>query len=378
MPKVAPAPQPPVKVAPPKPAARPAPVSAAVQKAAVPSKQPLPKLNRGKFLSREFMFELAGAIKEAVAPVAKSLRGAEIVSTAVSGDTTFELDRLAEKALLTFLRNARAPIAYYSEESGYSTFSNVQPKHLLIVDPIDGTRAAKSAFEGCVVAIGSTQVIERPKIADLETGCVMELMGDRTFYAERGGGVRIYEHGSIKRPRLSQNTNLERLTWSMTVPARPAELIFPTAARLIDLSSLKGGFFSCNSSSFSITRLLTGQLDACVDFASRFMRDIPTHVRDYFINAGRGVILGIAPYDFAAALLIAEEAGCVVTLIAEEAGCVVTNAYGEKFDEVMLLDSSQGNHQSLIAAANPALHQKLFSFFDTRIRQFESLLQRRN
>jgi len=329
--------------------------------------QPRPKVKRAKLLPREFLFELAHAIRDAVVPVARSLRGGEIVSTSVSGDATFELDRIAEKTLLAFLRNARAPIAYYSEEAGYSTFSNVQPKYLLIVDPIDGTRAAKSGFESCVVAIGVTQVIERPRMADIESACVAEIFGDRTFYAERGGGARMYEGTQLRRPKPSQNTNLEHLTWAMTVPARPAELIFPTAARLIDLSSLKGGFFPCNSTSYSVTRLLTGQLDACVDFASRYMHDIPSIVRDKFINAGRGVVLGIAPYDLAAALLVAQEAGCVIT-----------NAYGESFDDVMLLDSSASNHQSLIAAANADLHAKLLNFFDTRIRQFETLLQRRN
>jgi myo-inositol-1(or 4)-monophosphatase len=257
-------------------------------------------------------------------------------------------------------------VAYYSEDAGYSTFSNAQPKHLLIVDPIDGTRAAKSGFEGCVVAIASTRVIERPAIRDLDTACVMEILGDRAFYAERGGGARVYVGEHSKRVKLSANTNLESLTWSMTVPARPAELIFPTAARLIDLSSLKGGFFACNSTSYSLTRLLTNQLDACVDFATRYMRDIPDLVRDYFINAGRGVVLGIAPYDMAAALLIAQEAGCKVT-----------NAFGQGFDDVLLLDSTEANHQSIIAAANPELHEKLFSYFDTRIKQFEALLKRR-
>jgi len=237
---------------------------------------------------------------------------------------------------------------------------------LLIVDPIDGTRAAKSGFEGCVVSIASTRVIERPTIADLDAACVVEIMGDRIFHAERGKGARWYFEGHPKRPKLSQNTNLESLVWSMTVPARPAELIFQTSARLIDLSSLKGGFFACNSTSFSLTRLLTEQMDACVDFASRFMQDIPDLVRDYFINAGRGVILGIAPYDFAAALLIAQEAGCVVT-----------NAFGQGLDDVLLLDSTPANHQTIIAAANPQLHEKLMIFFDTRIKQIEQLLIRR-
>jgi myo-inositol-1(or 4)-monophosphatase len=151
----------------------------------------------------------------------------------------------------------------------------------------------------------------------------------------------------------------------MTIPARPAELIFPTAARIIDLSSLKGGFFSCNSTSYSLTRLLTNQLDACVDIANRYYRDIPERVEDYFINAGRGKIIGIAPYDMAAALLIAQEAGCIVT-----------DAYGNKFDDLLLLDSSKGNHRSIIAASNHALHEKLINFFDMRIKQYEALLTR--
>jgi myo-inositol-1(or 4)-monophosphatase len=320
----------------------------------------------GKILSRKFLFELCNAIKEVVEPVARAVKGREVVSESISGDVTFELDRLAEKALLMYLKSARAPVAYYSEAAGYSTFSNVQPKHLLVVDPIDGTRAAKNGYEGCVIAIASTRTIERPTMADVDNGCVMEILGDRTFYAERGGGARYYVNGHLKRPKLSENEDLESLSWSMTVPARPAELIFPTAARLIDLSSLKGGFFACNSTSFSLTRLLSNQQDACVDFAGRFLRDIPGVVRDYFINAGRGAVLGIAPYDMAAALLIAEEAGCIVT-----------DAYGKNFSKVLLLDSSENNHQSLIAASNPALHKKLMSFFDTRIKQFEALLKRR-
>lgn len=182
-----------------------------------------------------------------------------------------------------------------------------------MVDPIDGTRAAKSGFEWCVIAIGSTRVIERPRLGDIDNALVMELMGPRAFYAERGKGARVYVDGQYRKPKLSKNTDLETVVWSMTVPARPAELIFPTAAKLIDLTSLKGGFYACNSTSYSLTRLLTNQLDACVDIANRYYRDIPKTVQDQFINAGRGAILGIAPYDIAASLLIAEEAGCVVT-----------------------------------------------------------------
>ena len=203
-------------------------------------------------------------------------------------------------------------------------------------------------------------------MADVDNACIVEIVGNRAFYAERGKGTRTYVDGQYKRPKLSKNEDLEQVSWSMTVPARPAELIFPTAAKMIDLTSLKGGFFACNSTSFSLTRLLTDQLDACVDFANRYLRDLGEIVQDYFINAGRGTVLGIAPYDIAASVLVAKEAGCIVT-----------DAYGQSFDEVLLLDTGIGNQRSLIAAANAELHKQLLAFFDTRIKQFELLLKRR-
>ncbi|MCP4641262.1 MAG: hypothetical protein GY851_12545 [bacterium] len=325
-----------------------------------------PSKSRVKVLPRDFLIEIGTAIRDAVQPLVLDARGGEIQGSAASGDATFQVDKVAEKALLAFLREARMPVAYYSEDAGYTTFTSSQPEHLLVVDPIDGSRAAKSGFESCVVSVCSTRVIERPTLADVDNGCVMEILRPRTFYAERGKGARIYIDGQYKKPKLSKNADLETVTWSMTVPARPAELIFPTAAKLIDLTSLKGGFFACNSTSYSLTRLLTHQLDACVDFANRYLRDLEDVVEDQFINAGRGVVLGIAPYDI-----------CASVLIAREAGCIVTDAYGNTFDDMLLLDSSVSNQKSLIAAANAELHDKLLSFFDIRIKQFERLLKRR-
>ncbi|MBX3180056.1 MAG: hypothetical protein KF886_22120 [Candidatus Hydrogenedentes bacterium] len=364
-PKAKPAPAKPATPAAPKPAASKPTASKPAASKPAPAKPGAASPQGVKVLPKAFLLGLCEAIRTVVAPMVHQVKGREVVDQATSGDATFEIDKVAERALLAYLKAERAPVAYYSEDSGYSTFTNDTPQHLLIVDPIDGTRAAKNGFEGCVVAVASTRVIERPTMANVDTACVMEIVGDRTFYAERGKGARIYADGKLKKIRLSENVDLETVSWSMTVPARPAGLIFTAAAPLIDLTSLKGGFFACNSTSFSLTRLLTNQLDACADFAGRYLREIPDLVKDQFINAGRGNVLGIAPYDMAASLLIAKEAGCIVT-----------DAYGESFDDVLLLDSSEHNHQSLIAAANPTLHEKLMIFFDTRIKQHVAAMQR--
>jgi myo-inositol-1(or 4)-monophosphatase len=322
-------------------------------------------LSPSRPLPKDFLIGLAENIRDHVAPVIQSMKGREVVGKAASGDVTFKIDKVAEKALLQYLKDSKQPVAYYSEDSGYTTFTSGQPNHLLVIDPIDGTRAAKMGFEWCVVSVASTRVIERPTLADVDNACVVELMGNRTFYSERGKGARIYQDGRILKPRLSQNHEVELMTWALTVPARPAELIFPTAGKLIDLTTLKGGFFACNSTAYSLTRLLTSQLDAVVDIANRFYRDIPEIVTDQFINAGRGSVLGIAPYDIAASLLIAEEAGCIVT-----------DAYGKPLHDVLLLDTALTNQRSMIAASNAPMHEFLMGFFEKRIRQYEALLQR--
>lgn len=324
------------------------------------------KHTRGeKVLSREFLFDLVMYIKEAVEPIARSLKGKDIVHVAPTGDPTFVIDQAAEKALLLFLRASKQPIAYYSEDSGYSTYARV-PKYLLIVDPIDGTRAAKNGFEWCTISVASTRVIERPTFKHLDNACIAELMTDRIFYAEKGGGTTIYSEDGKKRSKLSNNTDIETLNWSMTTPGRPSYLIFNAAGKLIDLSSLRGGFFACNSSSYSLTRLVTGQLDACVDIATRFYKEFPEGTRDMFLKSGKGSIIGPAPYDL-----------CPALLVAQEAGCVFTNTEGDNFDNVLLLDTHPENYQSLIAASNSELHDYLLEFFNERIEQIINVLRKK-
>jgi myo-inositol-1(or 4)-monophosphatase len=322
--------------------------------------------NRGeKMLSREFLFDLVMYIKEAVEPVARSLKGKDIVHLAPSGDPTFVIDQVAEKALLSFLRASKQPIAYYSEDSGYSTYARV-PKYLLIVDPIDGTRSAKNGFEWCTISVASTRVIERPTYKDLDNACVAEVLGDRIFYAERGEGTIIISKDAKKRPKPSTNTDIETLNWSLTIPGRPSYLIFNAAGKLIDLSSLRGSFFVCNSTSYSLTRLVTGQLDACVDISIRFYKEFPEGTRDMFLKCGKGSVIGPAPYDL-----------CPALLVAEEAGCVFTNTEGDNFDNVLLLDTHPENYQTLIAASNSELHDYLLEFFNERIEQVLNVLRKR-
>ncbi len=122
---------------------------------------------------------------------------------------------------------------------------------------------------------------------------------------------------------------------------------------------MTGGCFVFSSTAFSLTRLMTGQLAACLDIGNRLLRDFPQG-RERFLALGLGRPIGLFPYDIAAALLIAEEAGAVVT-----------DAYGKPLGGTRLLDTGEANLQSILGASNPALHGKLLAALDAGVARLD-------
>ena len=72
--------------------------------------------------------------------------------------------------------------------------------------------------------------------------------------------------------------------------------------------------------------------------------------------------MALFPYDVAAALLIAEESGCVVT-----------DARGRSLGSRALLDSSAGNLLSVVAATNEPLHRALLSEIEAGFERLRSM-----
>ena len=75
------------------------------------------------------------------------------------------------------------------------------------------------------------------------------------------------------------------------------------------------------------------------------------------IESGLGTVIGLFPYDIAAAVLIAETTGCHVT-----------DAYGNSLGDVPLLDTSEESIRSCVAASNPILHERLLAEIDERMK----------
>ncbi|HUV05006.1 MAG TPA: inositol monophosphatase family protein [Armatimonadota bacterium] len=297
--------------------------------------------------------ELAYAIRRTLKPHLGLQSSKRLTGKAASGDEAFAIDDIAERVIAEFIRKHELPVAYYSEGRGFVGFG--RPQHLLVIDPIDGTRPAMVGLEGGVVSIAVAPYSTDATLADVTFGCVLELKADRLYTATRDGAVNIRADKVDLPVTLTTTADLDKVSWSYEIAGRPILPITQVLAPLIDKSSLRGGVFVISSTAYSLTRMVSGQFDAVIDVGNRILRDHP-NLRGEFVRAGLGTVIGLFPYDIAAALLIAETAGCHVT-----------DAYGNSLGATALLDTSEENVRSCVAGSNPALHRKLLDLIDERM-----------
>ena len=296
-------------------------------------------------------------IRDTVRPHLGTLQSRRVTGTAASGDATFAIDEIAEEAITEYIAEHHLALAYYSEDRGL-VLCEQAPEAVLVIDPIDGTRPAIAGFEQCVVSVAWANYKDgAPTMADVRFGCIAELKLDDYFYAERGGGAFWIVSGSEKPVRPLLLETLRDAPVSFEVVARPFEYLGVILSGIVDTASLKGGCFVFNSTAYSLTRLITGQLGGSVDVGNRMMREIPA-AREKMLTLGLGKAIGLFTYDIAAA-----------ALIASEAGAVVTDADGNEFDHVPLLDTSESNLLTMCAASNAALHKVLLNEINAGFRR---------
>jgi myo-inositol-1(or 4)-monophosphatase len=303
----------------------------------------------------ELILELALTLRQRVLPELGSQAGRAEQGDGAGGDITFAVDEMAEAELARFIAERAPRMAFYSEDRGL--IAAPEATHVLIVDPIDGTRPAMAGLESACVAVALAPLGDgEPTMADLEAGCVVEIKTGDWFLAARGAGVR-----STRPIAPTRNAELRRMFWGYGFRGRPARATAEVLAELIDASSVGGGTFELGSQAFVMTRIATGQLDAVIEVGSRLIDDVPG-MRAEFERVGGGQVLNNSPYDLAAPWL------CLI-----EAGGVVSDGWGEPLDRHRLLGSGHAFQMSSISASNPALHRQLVRAVDDGIARLRAL-----
>lgn len=311
---------------------------------------------------RALVAELAAGLRERVLPALGSHAGRGHGGDGAAGrggDVTFAIDADAEDFLADFVARRAPDMAFYSEDRGLVVPAGGRAEHVLVVDPIDGTRPALAGFEAACVSVALAPLgAGEPTMADVLVGCVVEIKAGDRFLAVRGQGLQ-----STAPVRLSATTGLHRLFWTYGLRGRPARPTAEVLGDLIDRSSVGGGTFELGSATYDVTRVLTGQLDAYVEPGPRLVEEVPG-MRAEFERVGGGHVLNNSPYDLAAAVLCAREAGAVVT-----------DAAGRPLDDRPLLGSGAEFQMSVVCSASTALHAALIAEVDRGVARLRALAE---
>jgi myo-inositol-1(or 4)-monophosphatase len=313
-------------------------------------------------LTRELVRELSLALRERVLPMLGSHAGrAHGGELGAGGDVTFRIDEEAEALLESWLAERAPDVAFYSEDRGLVLpAGGGDAEDVLVVDPIDGTRPAMAGLESCCVSVAAAPLRDGVTMGEVSLGCVVEIPSGAIFLAERG-------HGLVEGPpvRLSANDRIDRMFWTYGFRGRPVRPTAEVLAELVDGSSVGGAAFELGSACFDMTRLVTGQLDCYVEPGPRLVADVPG-MDEEFRRVGGGELLNNSPYDLAAA-----------ALVLEEAGAIVTDAYGAPLSDRPLLGSGAEFQMSVVASANRALHERVLRAVDEGIDRLANSAMRR-
>ncbi len=216
-------------------------------------------------------------MRAAVVPLSGTEAGRAALTVGAGGDTTVELDRLAEEVVFTHLaREAEGgeKFSVLSEEAGNRSFGAEFP--LVLVDPVDGSLNAKQGVPlfGLMLA-----VLDGPTVADVSAGLVLNLSTGEEWRAVRGGGAW---RGGKKLERLEHEGGSEIELLGLESTPRALKLAQPLVDRSSKIRVL---------GSMAISIALTSA--GCFDV---FCAPLPVRV-----------------FDMAASLLLMQESGGVAT-----------------------------------------------------------------
>lgn len=310
------------------------------------------------------LVRLSAGLRKVVIPFLGLHAARDHAGVAVGGDMTFDIDEKAEAFLETYMAERLPAWAYYSEDRGLQGATG--PELILIVDPIDGTRPAAAGLEAACVSIAAVPPAAAPTMGSVVAGVIQEIKSGDLFVAEKGAGYRMRrgaDDGEI--PFLpSARTDIESLFWTLGFRGRPAVVLAGVLEELIDSSSVKGSVFDIGSATFSITRILTGQLDAYVDIGPAII-DAHPETEAEFRRVGLGAVLCNSPYDLAAA-----------HLLCRESGVPMSDAAGRALDDRLVLGSDAGFQMACIASGNDGLQEALIDVVQRGIRGFQPSAER--
>ncbi len=250
---------------------------------------------------------IGGQMRSGLPTILSSEGGKIPLGRGAGGDKTFPVDKWAEDIIIAALERVRAngeSFTVISEELGVRKFGD--GKKVVLIDPVDGSNNARSGIPFFSTSIA---LLDGDKLSDLQVGYVTNLAGGDEFWAIRGKGA----YKNDKRIHTSPVAGITIVAYEASNPAADVPRIMPLIARARRTRCF-------GSTALDLAYLASGALSV---FATA--------------TASRA-------FDFAAGMLILEEADGVITGLS-----------GEMIDQI---PAGLGRTVPLLASKNDATHQQ--------------------
>lgn len=201
-----------------------------------------------------------------------------VVGRGAGGDKTLLIDRLAEEAIVEYLKQEGIEFVLISEEAGRASFGS-SPSVYVIADPLDGTHNARMGIPFFAISLAAA---EKPTLSSVVAAAVVDVVRGEEFYAARGEGACLDGEMLVspKKRRLSEAT----IGISVSRSPRAVESLRRVLLRARNVRQL-------GANALEMCYVAAGRLDAFMDLRNR-----------------------IRAIDMAAGCLIIKEAGGVVVL----------------------------------------------------------------
>jgi len=203
------------------------------------------------------------------------------VQTKSPNDFVTEVDRAAEEAIISVLRETYPQHGILAEESGESGDSEYQ----WIIDPLDGTTNFIHGFPQYSISIA----LARNGV--LEQAVVYDPTRNELFTATKGGGAYLNE----RRIRVSKRIRLSESLIGTGFPFREFDHVDAYLATFRELTQRTAGIRRPGSAALDLAYVACGRLDGFWE-------------------------IGLKPWDMAAGVLLIQEAGGLVSDLSGESG----------------------------------------------------------
>lgn len=227
----------------------------------------------------EILTEASKRIKTAVTPLVRTSVGRQTYGIGAGGDPKRYIDLQAEKALITELTGRNLSFKLISEESGVKKYGS-KPTYYVTADPIDGTT---NTLRGIPFGCTSIAISKSPRLDAVEAAAVTDLFHEAIYVAEKNLGA--FRNNEEIKP--TETTSLTEAVINVDLNTYEVPEL---SAKLSNLLKQANHIRHLGANALELCFVADGTIDAFIDVRGK-----------------------LRTTDIAAAALIVQEAGAIIT-----------------------------------------------------------------